>query len=108
MTHAELYEIVKDHPDVWGHHFIVEDYGGGLRRFVRHFTHQAEECEHAEMELLGLGVAWLVENGRSARIYPPLPMRQEYFVGTDDCGDWQLPSLLASVYAAIAEVKAKA
>ena len=45
---------------------------------------------------------------RDAAAYPPLPTRPEYFVGTDDCGGWRLPSLLASVYAAIAEVKAKA
>lgn len=135
MTHAELYDIVKDHRDVWGE---VLEYAetnspnpplwimkSNEELFLDDADIEGEDwkresvalddrimdggcpisTEGVIVALLGLGVEWLVENGGSARIYPPLPTRPEYFVGTDDCGGWRLPSLLASVYAAIAEVK---
>lgn len=108
MTYAELLEIVKDHRDVWGEHLFPEIHKahGVIWWANRAMGGTPVPAALVEPTLLGLGVAWLVENGGSARIYPPLPTRPEYFVGTDDCGGWRLPSLLASVYAAIAEVKA--
>ena len=106
MTHAELYEIVKDHRDVWGEHFHTVGRGDGSTEFVRHFTNDAGEPEHVEAELLGLGVAWLVGNLGDTTIGKP----NHGGYGVRDT--WMFPhihtwggSLLAAVYAAIAEVK---
>lgn len=104
MTHAELYEIVKDHEDTWGEQFKYDEWRA---LFIEQSPQTINPIrgDIVESSLLGLGVAWLVEHGGSARLYPPLPTKSEYFVGTEAYGAWWFPSLLASVYAAIAEVK---
>lgn len=61
MTHAELYEIVKDHRDVWGQHFHTVRRSNETTELVRHFSNEQPEPEHLGAELLGLGVAWLAE-----------------------------------------------
>lgn len=106
MTHAEMYEIVKGHRDVWGEHFHTVRRGDESTEFVRHFTNDAPEPEHLEAELLGLGVAWLVDNLGDTIVGKP--GRGGY--GVRDT--WTVPhihtwggSLLAAVYAAIGEEK---
>lgn len=105
MTHAELYDIVKDHRDVWGKHFHTVRRGDESTIFVRHYANAEGEPAHREMELLGLGVAWLAKNGGSANIYPPMSGSPDYFVSSDMSACSGRPSILAAVYAAIAEVK---
>lgn len=99
MTHTELYEIVKDHADVWDK--VLEFHNG----------HWADPDETnswvpesiAEAALLGLGVEWLVENDKGLMILPK-----------DNSGNYRVSAwsaacdstpMLAAVYAAIAEVK---
>lgn len=118
MTHAKLYNIVEFHRDVWGEHFHTVRRGDESTEFVRHYTNDAGEPEHVEMELLGLGVAWLVETEKQSRIYAKGRCCTGF--GTMTNGRWlgQGDSILASVYsligrlktsrAAIAEMKAKA
>ena len=108
MTHAELYEIVKDHRDVWGEHFHTVRRGDESTEFVRHYTNDAGEPEHVEMELLGLGVAWLVRTDGQFNAYGPVSPGDTFDVPSTT-GAWgEGTSILAAVYAAIAEVRAKA
>lgn len=112
MTHAELYKIVKDHQDVWGSilEFVPNTVGGGsfLEHDGKHFVDLSPGRFMAEFTLLGLGVAWLVENLDQATI----GIHGGRFSVRDG---WMPPnvsanggSILAAVYAAIAEVRAKA
>lgn len=107
MTATELYEIVKDHPDVWGKDFVIVVRGDGTAGFFRQFSNDELDPEHVENELLGLGVKWLVENSKHNSVAVARTL-----------GDWQCityteeqwcatlfgPSPVAAVYAAIAEV----
>ena len=113
MTHAELYEIVKDHRDVWGQHFAITVCHDGSVEFVRHFTNEAGEPEHVEAELLGLGVAWLSRNGATPHLHGNTTnskCRIDYTVtDKDDTEDFYFKyadSPTAAVYAAIGAVKA--
>lgn len=108
MTHAELYKIVKDRRDVWGQHFTITVGHDGPVEFVRHFTNDAPEPEHLEAELLGLGVAWLVRTDGQFNAYGPVSPGDTFDVPSTT-GAWgEGTSILAAVYAAIAEVRAKA
>lgn len=117
MTHPELYEIVKDHADAWNYHFHIVGRGDGSTEFVRRYGNTSDNPSHVEMELLGLGVVWLICNSPTKNV-------EIHIFGSD--GDeacvvhakarrWRRSGEftrqlgpLAAVYAAIAEVKAKA
>lgn len=111
MNQTELYEIVKDHRDVWGKHFGTyhdREYEGSTE-FVRRESTDATNTIYVAAELLGLGVAWLVGNLGDTIIGKP----NHGGYGVRDT--WMVPrvhtrggSLLDAVYAAIAEMKAKA
>lgn len=105
MTNAELYDIVKDHRDVWWQHFDPICCFGHPYLTRPGMLETAGNEQHIEMELIGLGVAWLAKNGGSANIYPPMSGSDEYFVSSDMSACAGRPSMLAAVYAAIAEVK---
>ena len=105
MTHAELYEIVKDHRDVWGKHFTW-DYTREL--FMEQWPQTISPIRNdiAESALLGLGVAWLVKRAGRARIYGMGKACKEFGTMTD--GRWlgQGDSMLSSVYSLIGRLKA--
>lgn len=109
MTNSELYEIVKNHQDVWGQHFHTVRRGDESTIFVRHYANAEGEPAHREMELLGLGVEWLLERSKSEVVTHMVSHFFDRYITRAGCmnSTWQ-PSLLAAVYAAIAEVKAKA
>ena len=103
MTHTELYEIVKDHPDVWSKVMEWDDPYWMDKEPPASYVSPAG----AEAMLLGLGVAWLVEHKRE-----PIMSKWKHGFGcwfpvSDGlCSDNDAAkSLLAAVYAAIAEVK---
>lgn len=110
MTHAELYEIVKDHRDVWGRDLRHCDqyFASVFPRDVSLETTPAV-AKHA---LIGLGVAWLSRNGAAPHLHGNTTnskCRIGYAVtdkyGTADFWFKYADSELAAVYAAIAEVK---
>lgn len=112
MTHAELYEIVKDHRDVWGSilEFVPNTVGGGsfLEHDGKHFVDLSPGRFMAEFTLLGLGVAWLVRTDGQFNTYGPVSPGDTFDVPSTT-GAWgEGTSILAAVYAAIAEVRAKA
>lgn len=109
MTHDRIYENVQNHRDIWGQHFHTVRRGDESTEFVRHYSNDAPEPEYVEMELLGLGVAWLVEN----RGVPALCVagNKRYIasamiteLNSTTCNS---NSILEAVYAAIGEVKGK-
>ena len=112
MTHAELYDIVKDHPDVWGEVYRYSEHFSAI--FPRDISVETSP-EAASVGLIGLGVAWLVETEQQSRIYAKGRCCTGF--GTMTSGMWlgQGDSIIASVYslidrlktsrAAIAEVK---
>lgn len=104
MNHTKLYEITKCHRDVWGKHFHSVGRSNGSTEFVRHYTNDAPEPEHVEAELLGLGVEWLAEHASSMVFVGPVAHDNEYLICVSGVSG-KAPSLLAAVYAAIAEVK---
>ena len=61
MTATELYEIVKDHPDVWGK--VLKRDGEYWMDAEDPATHIGVAC--ASAALLGLGVKWLLDNTRT-------------------------------------------
>lgn len=105
MTHAELYEIVKDHPDVWGQHFHTVRRSNETTELVRHFSNEQPEPEHLQAELLGLGVAWLLET--TTEFHAEYKDGPQGFACMVLCGRYprEYKTKLAAVYAAIAEVK---
>lgn len=105
MTHAELCDIVKDHRDVWGHHFYMLYSKGKYVELLRHDSNDPLEPEHVEIELLGLGVVWLVENGGRFNVYGPMTPDDTFDVPTATKTWSESTSILAAVYAAIGEVK---
>lgn len=110
MTATELYEIVKDHRDVWGVTLHFDDYGC----WVDSFSHpESLRDDTAEVALLGLGVKWLAER----RAQPQVIARRDgtYRAHTEhECSPGGIMAfkytgrgrtVIAAVYAAIAEVK---
>jgi hypothetical protein len=112
VTATELYEIVKDHRDVWGNHIHWNGYGFCRRRGELVYNTVLDQ-EPVENELLGLGVKWLAER----RAQPQVIARRDgtYRAHTEhECSLGSVMAfkhtgrgrtVLAAVYAAIAYVK---
>ena len=115
MTATELYEIVKDHADVWENVLGYHEYHDAALWHCNERGH-AIQCsgDAAEAALLGLGVKWLVSIDAfpELRLYPcgvvvcwadPYPMCS----ATDRFPSKGAPpfAALSAVYAAISEVK---
>lgn len=98
MTATELYEIVKDHPDVWGKVLAFCDYNDAsywASRVIRgDYSIQCSDAT-AEVALLGLGAKWLAEKKNGIVSLDLMVI----LAVTNGSG------LLRETYAAIAEVK---
>lgn len=114
MTATELYEIVTGHQEVWGKHFVIVKRSDGYIGFYHPFSNDELDPEHVENELLGLGVKWLAF--ANAGDWYVSSLQQNWHGETDIevtflCGGRprscavRRTSVLAAVYAAIAEVK---
>lgn len=113
MTNAELYEIVKDHRDVWGEHMFpqIHPLHGTIWWANRAMFGMPANTQLVEPALLGLGVAWLVENGHRPSLHKLKDGRCTNWIDYDPNGPMDggteivSKNLLAAVYAAIGEVK---
>lgn len=108
MTHAELYKIVKDHRDVWGEHMFpqIHPLHGTIWWANRAMFGMPANTQLVEPALLGLGVEWLVGHLGALNLYAPAKPGGPHEAVARGLSEGS--SLLAAVYAAIAEVKAKA
>lgn len=115
MTHTELYEIVKDHRDVWGEHLFPEIHKahGVIWWANRAMGGTPVPAALVEPTLLGLGVAWLAQNGACPSLYgnalnskSRIDYTVKYADGTPGLYFKYADSPTAAVYAAIGEVKA--
>lgn len=114
MTATELYEIVKDHRDVWEDAIVLCRDGDKRYYWASILQDYSLQCSDAaaEVALLGLGVKWLASGGGTGHSYI-----SGMIIGTNgaadidvwatSCEDINCPrtDILAAVYAAIAEVK---
>lgn len=112
MTATELYEIVKDHPDVWGNHLHWNGYGFCRRRVGLIYPTTLADQEPVENELLGLGVKWLASGGGTSLSYITAMIVNRKGEAAVEAweerrGDVSVrcTNILAAVYAAIAYVK---
>lgn len=102
MTHAELYAIVKDHPDVWGEVYRYSEHFSAI--FPRDISVETSP-EAASVGLLGLGVDWLLD--RTTEFHAEYKDGPRGFACMVLIGKHPRTyrTKLAAVYAAIAEVK---
>mgnify|MGYP000967116110 CR=1 FL=1 len=115
MTATELYEIVKDHRDVWEDAIVLCRDGDEQYYWASMLQDYGSECgcDTAEAALLGLGVKWLVERKAHPGTGYPIGKDGSFSCWVDPkvgCDFWDRrecrgPSILAAIYAAISEVK---